>query len=186
MLYINYLFIYSVFGFLLESTIYKIGNYNKHSSIFYGPYTLVYGFGVLLSILVYEYLEKRIRNMNKFLKIIFYFIVFTILLSLIEYIGGNILNFIFDIDMWDYSNHKYHFGKYICLTNSIIWGVLGTINIYFIYPNLKKVIKKIPNLYTIIIVFIFLIDLIMTLITKTNYFNSRKLIFSIFLFFSYT
>lgn len=171
MLYINYLFIYSVFGFLLESTVYKIGNYNKHSSIFYGPYTLVYGFGVLLSIFVYEYLEKRIKNMNKILKLVFYFVIFTIFLSLIEYIGGNILKFIFNIDMWDYSNHRYHFGKYICLTNSLIWGLLGLFNIYFIYPKLKNILKKVPDLYTIIILFIFLIDLIITLVTKTNFFS---------------
>ena len=49
MLYLNLLFAYSILGFIMESTLYKIVNSNMHSGIFYGPYTLVYGFGVLLS-----------------------------------------------------------------------------------------------------------------------------------------
>lgn len=166
MLYINYLFIYSIFGFLMESTVYKIGNQQRHSGIFYGPYTFVYGFGVLASILTYEFLERRIKNKNKFLKIVLYFFIFTILLTVIEYLGGNILNFIFHVDLWDYSNHKLCFGKYVCLTNAFIWGILGTFNIYFIYPKLKKCLKKVPSIYTYILLLIFLMDFFLTILMK--------------------
>ena len=111
MTYLNYLFIYSIFGFLMESEVYKLWNTSKHSGIFYGPYTFVYGVGVLASILVYEKLNNYLKDKNKYLKIFIYFLIFTILLSLIEYLGGNILKLIFSIDMWDYSNHSIHFGK---------------------------------------------------------------------------
>jgi len=150
----------------MESTLYKIINVNKHSGIFYGPYTLVYGFGVLTSILVYKYFLKKIKYKNKFIKLFCYFLTFTIILSLIELLGGNILNLVFSIDMWDYSNHKYHFGKYICLTNSLIWGVLGTLNIYFFYPKLTRFLRNIPSIYTYILLIIFLVDFIVTIITK--------------------
>lgn len=166
MLYINYLFVYSVFGFIMESVIYKVSNSNSHSGIFYGPYTFVYGFGVLISILIYEYLEKKIKHKNKYFKIFLYFLIFTIILTLVEYIGGNILKMVFDIDMWDYSNKRYHFGKYICLSNALIWGLLGTFNIYLIYPKLKKLLKKVPSIYTISIVLIFLVDLFLTILFK--------------------
>jgi len=166
MLNINYLFLYSIFGFIMESTIYKIGNQNKHSGIFYGPYTFVYGFGVLSSILIYEYLEKKLKSQNKILKLIIYFLIFTIILTLIEYLGGNILKLVFDIDMWDYSNYKFHFGKYICLTNALIWGVLGTFNIYFIYPKIKIILKKFPSIYTTWLLLIFSIDFFITIFIK--------------------
>ena len=168
MLYFNYLVIYSVFGFLLESLVYKIGNMNTHSGILYGPYTFVYGFGVLASILIYENLDKYLKKKNKYLKVIIYFLFFTFILTLIEYLGGNILNYIFDIDMWDYSYKKFHFGKYICLSNAIIWGLLGTLNIYFIYPKLKKFLMKIPNIYSYIILGVILIDTLITLIIKVK------------------
>ena len=166
MLYTNYLFVYSILGFIMESVIYKIGSSNKHSGIFYGPYTFVYGFGVLISILIYEYLEKKIKHKNKFLKIFLYFLIFTIILTLVEYIGGNILKIVFDVDMWDYSSKKYHFGKYICLFNSLIWGILGTINIYFLYPKLKKILPKLPSNYTISLLLIVLGDVFLTIFLK--------------------
>ena len=166
MLNINYLFFYSLMGFIMESVVYKIGDHNRHSGIFYGPYTLVYGFGVLSSILIYEYLEKRLKNKSKRIKIFLYFIIFTIVLTLIEYMGGNILNLIFSVDLWDYSNHLLNFGKYICLQNAIVWGILGTINIYYIYPKIKNYFKKLPHFYTIIILLIFSIDFFITIYTK--------------------
>lgn len=163
MIYINYLFIYSLIGFIIESTWFKILKSKAHSGIFYGPYTFVYGFGVLSSILLYEWLEKYLKEKNKYLKLLIYFIIFTILLTLIEYIGGHILKLVFDIDMWNYTSHKFHFGKYICLELAFIWGLLGTFNIYFLYPKIKKIIDKIPSLYTYLVLFIFLIDFIMTI-----------------------
>ena len=47
MYYFNLIIFYSLLGFILESVVYKISKSDEHSSIFYGPYTLVYGFGVL-------------------------------------------------------------------------------------------------------------------------------------------
>ena len=44
------------------------------------------------------------QKLNKLLKVIIEFIIITLILSLIEYLGGTILNYLFDIDMWDYTN----------------------------------------------------------------------------------
>ena len=166
MLYLNYIFFYSIFGFLMESTIYKITKVNNKSGIFYGPYTFVYGFGVLASILIFDFLEKRTTLKNKFLKLIMYYIIFTVIMSLIEFIGGELLHLIFNQDLWNYSSHADSIGKYICITNSLIWGVLSTFNIYIIYPKVKKILKKLPHIYTYIILLGFIIDLIFTIINK--------------------
>ena len=150
MLYLNYIFFYSILGFLMESTIYKIAKVNNKSGIFYGPYTFVYGFGVLASILIFEFLEKRTTLKNKLLKVIMYYIIFTVIMSLIEFIGGELLHLIFNQDLWNYSSHSDSLGKYICITNSLIWGALATFNIYVVYPKVKKLLKKLPHLYTYI------------------------------------
>ena len=60
MYYFNLIIFYSLLGFILESVVYKISKSNEHSSIFYGPYTLVYGFGVLACILVFNFLKYSI------------------------------------------------------------------------------------------------------------------------------
>ena len=165
MYYLNSLYLYSLIGFIIESTVYKITKSKRHSGIFYSPLTYVYGFGILSLILLKKYLLDKI-NINNYLKILLTFILSTILLTLIEYLGGTILNLVFNIDMWDYTKKTYNLGKYICLDLSLTWGFLGTIYIYYIKPGLDKVIELIPKNLTLIIFIITTIDLFITLINK--------------------
>lgn len=163
--YINLLYFYSLFGFILESTIYKINNSSRHSGIFYGPITMVYGFGVLILTLIKKYFLDKL-NCNKYLKIIIIYITSFITLTLIEYLGGTILNILFDIDMWNYTKKAYNMGKYICLELSLIWGLLGTIYVLYIKDILDKIINLIPKKLTIIILIVNLIDIIFVFINK--------------------
>ena len=127
--------------------------------------TAVYGVGVLSIELLNKYFFKKIKC-HKVLKLLIEFITLTIILSIIEYLGGNILNYLFNIDMWDYSNIKPNFGKYICLQNSIIWGILGTIYIHIFKPFTDKIIKTITHKETYLFLTIFIIDTILVLINK--------------------
>ena len=165
MYYINVLYFFSLIGFILESTIYKINNSNRHSGIFYGPITMVYGFGVLILTLIKRYFLDKLKC-NKYLKFIIVFLISTITLTLVEYLGGNILNMIFDIDMWNYTKKEYNFGKYICLELAVIWGFLGTIYVYYLKDFFDKFIKLIPKKLTIIIIIINFIDILFVLINK--------------------
>lgn len=165
--YINILYFYSLFGFILESTVFKISNRPKHSGIFYGPITMVYGFGVLALTLIKKYFLDKL-NCNKYLKLIIIYITSFITLTLIEYLGGNILNAIFDIDMWNYTKKDYNIGKYICLELSLIWGLLGTIYVLYIKNFFDKIIALIPKKLTIIIIIINLIDTILVLFNKIS------------------
>ena len=150
----------------MESTLYKITSSKMHSGIFYGPYTFIYGLGVLISIILYEFFEKRISIKNKILKFFFYFLLYTIVLSLVELVGGHLIRMIFSVDLWNYSSHVDAIGKYICVTNCLIWGILGTLNIYFVYPVFKRLLKKIPHIYTYVTLIIFTFDFIITIINK--------------------
>ena len=165
MYYINCLYFYSLFGFILESNVYKINHSNRHSGIFYGPITMVYGFGVLTLIILKKYFFDRL-TCNKYLRILIIFITCWISLTLIEWLGGNILNLIFDIDMWNYTKKDFNCGKYICLELSIIWGIFGTIFIYYLKDFLDKFINLIPKKLTYIIIIVNLIDTIFVLINK--------------------
>ena len=77
-----------------------------------------------------------------------------------------ILNYLFNIDMWDYSNINPNFGKYICLQNSIIWGILGTIYIHIFKPFTDKILNQITIKETYLFLILFIIDTILVLINK--------------------
>ena len=163
--YINFFYLYSLFGFILESTVFKISKSKKYSGICYGPYTFVYGFGIVTLTLVKEYFLDKLK-INKYLKILVTFITCTIVLTIIEYIGGNILRDIFGINMWNYTKKTYNFGKYICLELAITWGALGTLYVYHIKKFLDKFIELIPKKLTIFIIIVNSIDIVITLINK--------------------
>lgn len=165
MYYINVLYFFSLIGFIIESTVYKINNSNRHSGIFYGPLTMVYGFGVLALILIKKYFLDKL-NCNKYLKIIIVYITSFITLTFIEYLGGNILNILFDIDMWNYTKKTFNMGKYICLELSLIWGLLGTIYILYLKDFLDKFINLIPKKLTIFIIIVNLIDTLLVFLNK--------------------
>lgn len=149
----------------MESTLFKIVGSTKHSGIFYGPMTAVYGVGIIAILLLNKHLFKKIKS-NKWIKIIVEFVILTIILSLIEYIGGTVLNMLFNIDMWDYSKEWINLGKYVCLKNSIIWGIMGVVYVHIIKKFTDKILSKITRKETYFFLIIFIIDLILVLLTK--------------------
>lgn len=157
--YINLIFFYSLLGFILESNYFKYKNVNIHSSIFLGPYTFVYGFGMFFCL----ELKKVLGNLpNIFLNYLFYYLLFTITTTIVEFLGGHIIHYFLKIDKWNYSNKKYHFGKYITLTNSLIWGILATLMAFYFHPFFKNhILTTIPDYFTYIVCFIFFIDFIL-------------------------
>ena len=164
MYYFNSFLLYSILGFIMESTIYKFNDSNRHSGIFFGPITAVYGIGALFLILLEDFLDKF--KLKKITKILIYFFTSMIVLTLIELIFGYLVNFIFNIDLWDYTNKKYNIGKYICLEISFAWGILSLIFAYIIRPFFDKHIKTLKKKESYIFMIVFLIDFIFTLIIK--------------------
>ena len=150
----------------MESVVYKVSGSTDHSGVLLGPYTLVYGFGGLLIVLINNYFSKF--DMNTILKYIILFILFTIICSTIEALIGNLINIIFKFDKWNYLNHKFPIGKYTSLDYALVWGTLATSSIYFLKPFFDKILSMIPTNTTIFIFVIVLIDLIYTLITKAK------------------
>ena len=164
MYYINNFLLFSIFGHLLESIIYLFLNNNEYSGILYGPWTPVYGFGIILIIIIYNLIKKtKLTGIKKAISI---FLISMILLTIIEFIGGISIEYFFHKKLWSYTNLKFHIGRYIALEISIIWGLCSILYIYLIKPITDKIIKRIPYYITICISVFFVIDLIVTIFNK--------------------
>lgn len=165
MYYINSFLIYSVIGFIMESALYKFFSIDNYSGFMTGPITPIYGIGVVVILVINKYILEKI-NTNKIIKIIFSFLVFAILLTIIEFIGGLLLDKILNVELWNYTNKKYNIGKYICLELSLAWGIFSLIYIYIVKPFMDRFIKRVPKKATYLFLFIFFIDLLYSLISK--------------------
>ncbi len=161
MYYINSFLVYSVLGFLLESTWYKILQIDNYSGFLFGPCTPIYGFGALCILIIERVFIRRIKG-NRIVKGIISFLVFAVLLSVIELLGGVLLEKILGITLWDYSNKPWHLGKYVCLELSLVWGFGSLLFIYVVKPFMDKMIKKIPVKATYTFMGILIVDLVMS------------------------
>lgn len=159
--YINVFLIYSIIGYVME-TFLKIFIPNMHNGILYGPWVPIYGLGCSLIIFIMRLIFNRIK-INRFIKIILVFFISLISLTVLEFIGGNLIEYFTGKIYWDYSKLKFNFGHYIALEISLIWGIMSLIIIYIIKPIIDKLIKKIPFFITYLVLCIFIIDLIFTI-----------------------
>lgn len=159
---LNIFLFYSIFGNIFE----RILMYFRHTdyvSGFMGTiFTPIYGIAVLLILFVHN----KIKIDNKFLKIIIEFLVYFLLLSVLEFLGGMLIEKVFNKVFWNYENFRFNLGKYICLEVSSLWGVLSLVIIYIINPLFMKLEKHIPKFITIGLSLFFIINLIVSVIVK--------------------
>lgn len=166
MYFINNFFLYSILGHIFESIVYLF--YDGESGILFGPWTPVYGIGVTIVFSLYIYFLKK--GFKKKIIIWNIFLVGFILLTIIECIGGYLLEALFGTIFWNYEGLPLHIGKYISLEISFVWGILSLVCVYFLKPLTDKIIKKIPIWLTWIFIILFLIDVFMTIYLKSNLF----------------
>lgn len=163
--YINTFLIYSIFGFIIETTLKTFFMPGMNNGILYGPWIPVYGFGTVLIIIIMRTVFNRVKA-PRFIKILLMFVLVGIILSLLEYLGGVLIQIIFNKKFWNYSHFKYNLGPYISLEMSLVWTVFSFILVYIIKPKVDKLIKKIPLPVTVLVSVIFLIDIFITVLTK--------------------
>lgn len=165
MYYINSFLVYSLLGFVMESALYKFFSIDNYSGFMTGPITPIYGFGVLAILIINKYIIEKIK-VNRIFKILLSFLVFAVILTLLEFIGGLLLDKILNVELWNYTNKKYNIGKYICLELSLVWGLFSIIFIYILRPFMDRFIKRIPKKATYLFLFIFIVDLIYSVTNK--------------------
>lgn len=171
MYYINCFFAYSILGFFFENIIGKITGSRFESGILFGPCTPIYGIGVVLILVLSKFFFYNL-HMPRWKETIIVFFILIFALTLIEWLGGILIEKIFGVVFWDYSHMKFNFGHYISLEISLLWGILSILLIYVIHPFLDKLITKIPSYFTYIFIFVFLIDIICTILKyKFNLFR---------------
>lgn len=123
-----------------------------------GPICPIYGCGMLGVLMALLPIKQ-----NVFLL----FLGGMVICSAIELFGGWILDKIFHMRWWDYSDRPFNIGGYVCLPFSIMWGFAVVFAVRFVHAPIMVVVEKIPYTAKIIIItiftVIFIIDMIVTL-----------------------
>lgn len=163
MYYLNYFFLYSIFGYAFETILLLIKGSNGESGYLYGPWTPIYGIGIILIIIISNFVFKNIKK-NKIIQSFIIFLWVSLALTIIEWLGGMSIEYLFNVTFWDYSSFPLSMGKYVAIEISLIWGTLALLFIYLLKKPSDKLVKKIPKWLSYILVILFIVDNIFSII----------------------
>ena len=154
--FIIYFFIYSFIGFVAEEIYCSIIEKKLVIRGFlFGPILPIYGFAML----AVNFATEPVKD-----NLIMTFFVSMGLCSLIEYFTSWVLEKLFGIKWWDYTNDtKFNLNGRICLQNSLLFGIAGCLIVKQIHPNVVKLVGMLgryENIVAFILTALFLIDTI--------------------------
>lgn len=131
-------FLGAFLGDVIETIFCRItaGVWMSRSSVVYGPFSLVWGFGaVLLTAILYQY---RTRSDS------FIFLFGTVLGGAYEYVCSVFTELVFGTVFWDYSHLPFNLGGRINLLYCFFWGIAAVVWLKSIYPRLSQWIERLP------------------------------------------
>ena len=157
--WIAFFFIYSFLGWCVEVAFVAVtAGKVTNRGFLNGPVCPIYGCGMIGVLLALLPVEKNIWLL---------FLGGMVICSAVELFGGWILDKIFHMRWWDYSDEKFNIGGYVCLAFSFMWGMAVVFAVKFVHHPIMAVVKKIPFQIQVIIVVVcgvvFVVDMIVTL-----------------------
>lgn len=163
--------LYSFLGWLMETTLVSLQSKKFiNRGFFMGPYCPIYGTGGVLLLVLSPYKD------SPFLV----FILSIVICSIIEYLTSYILEMIYKVRWWDYSNRMFNLNGRVCLFNSICFGLLGMLMVSYLNPVFLNLITSLSDtILTIIALIILIITLIDMSITFSIMFDIRKTIINL-------
>lgn len=165
--YITYFFIYSFLGWVLE-TIYAIliNGYFVKRGFLYGPICPIYGFGAVILIMTTKHLYGK--PFKKFL-------IATIAFTVFEYVVSYLLEVLFGLRWWDYTNDFLNINGRVSLLYSIFWGLIGVFLLEKLHPFIQNLIQKVTAKFHFNIQYIVAGILVVAIIVDTVFSAIRYL-----------
>lgn len=145
-------YIYCFFGWIFESCVVSIEQRKLINRGFLrGPMQPIYGFGALMMLHVSLPLSGH--------PVAIYF-AGMVAATAFEYVVGVIMEAIFKVKYWDYSNKKFQFQGRICLTSSLAWGALSLLMVYVLHPPVEYLLEQfnaLPLAFTVLVLSVYFV-----------------------------
>lgn len=102
----------------------------------HGPFLPIYGFGAVIIL----WLTLPVQE-----NLILIYLIGMAGATVLEYFTGALMERLFHMRYWDYSNMRFNLNGHICLACSLGWGVFSVLLVKVIHPPIEKMILKIPS-----------------------------------------
>lgn len=126
----------SIIGFLLEGlwNIVRLGFWENHSALIWGPFCIVYGMGAALMHLIASFVAGK--------RLWIQFVTFAGVGAAIEFFASWFQESFFGVSTWNYDDHFLNIAGRISLQMAIIWGLLGMLFARYVFPLFATLLGK--------------------------------------------
>lgn len=135
--WILFFYIYCFLGWCFESTYVSVRKRQLVNRGFLkGPFLPIYGSGaivVLFAALPFKSMPVAV------------YFVGLLAATLLELVTGIVMEALFKVRYWDYSNQKFNYKGHICLSSSIAWGFFSVAMIYGFHRPIEKFVFWLPD-----------------------------------------
>ena len=134
-----FFYLYSLIGWCFESVYVSIKKRRLINRGFIrGPFLPLYGSGAIVMLFVSRPFSDQI---------LYLFLAGMIGATLLEYITGVLMESLFKVRYWDYSNLKFNYQGQICLSSSIAWGGLTVLMTRVIHQPIEQFVFTLDQTY---------------------------------------
>ena len=131
-----FFYFYCFFGWVFESTFVSLKSRKfVNRGFMRGPFLPIYGSGAIMMLVVSMPFQD-----NVFLT----YIAGCIGATALELVTGILMESLFKVRYWDYSNQKFNYKGHICLSSTIAWGFLTILMTEFVHRGVEQAVSLIP------------------------------------------
>lgn len=141
-----FFYFYCFFGWCFESSYVSIKKRHfVNRGFMRGPFLPLYGSGAIMMLVVSMPFQD-----NLFLT----YLAGCVGATVLEYVTGVVMEALFKVRYWDYSNQKFNFQGHICLGSSLAWGGLTILMTEVIHKPVEKLVFMMPSMVLTVVTFL--------------------------------
>lgn len=160
MQWLLFFFFYCLAGWIWESCYVSVRKKKwVNRGFLHGPWLPIYGFGAVIVL----WLTLPVRE-NIWLT----YLVGMVGATILEYVTGAAMEFLFHVRYWDYSNHPLNLNGHICVAVSLGWGVFSVLMVKVIHQPVAGLLLQIPDKLVLVL------DIVLLLLFAVDIASSTK------------
>lgn len=136
-----FFYIYSFLGWCFESAYVSVKSRRFVNRGFLRETLLpIYGSGAVMMLVV----SAPFQNVEAPQKYLFTYLAGCVGATVLEYVTGVVMEALFKVRYWDYSDKPFNLNGYICLESTLAWGGFTVLMTTFLHRPVEHVVSAIP------------------------------------------
>lgn len=132
-----FFYFYCFFGWVFESAFVSVkSRHFVNRGFMRGPFLPIYGCGGIMMLVVSMPFQDNI---------VLTYLAGCVGATVLELVTGVVMEALFKVRYWDYSDQKFNYKGHICLSSTVAWGFLTILMTEFLHPLVERAVFAIPD-----------------------------------------